>query len=64
MFMLSVCCWEFDMHISDYLLLGAIVLAVLAAVQHMRKHKDGCCGSCHTDCRNCQARKDQVKDEA
>lgn len=44
------------MGILDYIILGVVAVAFLAAVRHLKKHGSGC-GGCSGDCTNCSKRK-------
>ncbi len=44
------------MGILDFLILGVVGVAFLAAVRHLKKHGSGC-GGCTGDCSSCGKKK-------
>ena len=44
------------MGILDFIIIGIVAVAFLAAVRHLRKNGSGCC-SCNGDCMNCSKKK-------
>ncbi len=44
------------MQFIDYVLIAAIVLAIVLAVRHIRKKRGSCCGDCASCGKNCSKR--------
>ena len=48
------------MHLIDYILIAALIVAVVFAVRHIRKKKRGsCCGDCASCGRYCDHRENE-----
>ena len=44
------------MGVLDYIIIGVVAVAFLAAVRHLKKNGSGC-GGCNGDCLNCSKKK-------